>query len=123
MIDREKVARAIYDAEDPNSGDAIATTIHTTEHIPPHGTLAEQLEQVMDTCRSAADAAIAAVLEQLREPTKAMLDAGAETPGMKAVGSLMEMQQARGYRFSAGVFDDGAPLTQAFRAMLEAAKP
>lgn len=60
--DREKVARAIYDAIDPNSGDSIATTIHLTEHIPPHGTVAEQLEQVMNTCRAAADAAIAAML-------------------------------------------------------------
>ena len=56
-----RVAKAIYDATDPNSGDSIATTIHMTEHIPPEGTIAEQLEQVMETCRAAARAAIAAI--------------------------------------------------------------
>ncbi len=56
----ERVARAIYDAIDPNSGDPIAVTIHCTEHIPSHGTIKEQLEQVMDTCRSADRAAISA---------------------------------------------------------------
>ncbi len=56
-----------------------------------------------------------------REPTQAMIDAAAETPGMVAASSAMEMHQVRGYGFAEGSFDAGSPLHQAWRAMLEVA--
>lgn len=56
-----------------------------------------------------------------REPTQVMIDAAAATPGMKAANDTMTLHQARGYGFKAGAFDDGSPLHQAWRAMVDAA--
>ncbi len=58
--DVERVARAIYEANDPTSGDAICTTLHVSEFITG-ATVPEQLEEVMGICRSAALAAIEAM--------------------------------------------------------------
>lgn len=55
------------------------------------------------------------------EPSEAMLEAAAATPGMKACNDAMILHQARGYDFSAGSFADGSPLQQAWRAMVDAA--
>lgn len=56
-----------------------------------------------------------------REATAEMIEAGANTPGMKAASSAMQLHQARGYGFAEGAFDDGSPLAQAWRAMYDVA--
>lgn len=53
----ESVARAIFDAVDPLSGDQIGTTLHESQYVRGD-TLPEQIEQVMRICRSAARAAL-----------------------------------------------------------------
>lgn len=68
----------------------------------------------------AAELAVAAI-RAMREPTDAMIEAAALTPGMKAASGAMVMHQARGYGFDAGAFEDGSPLHQAWRAMIDAA--
>lgn len=76
----ERVAKAIYDATDPLSGDPIATLIHVSDHLFWDGVdpekemtdLERQLEGVRIVCRTAATAA----LKALREPTPAMVEAG-----------------------------------------------
>lgn len=76
----EKVARAIYDAEDTMSGDAIAVVLIESEHLYPKPehyvedaptSEAYQLA-AMELCRTAARA----VLECLRTPTPEMVKAG-----------------------------------------------
>lgn len=67
----EAAARAIYEAECPLSGDTISVTIHNTEHVPPEGTIPEQLDQVMDVCRSAARAALAVFETEWVAPDRA----------------------------------------------------
>ena len=62
-----------------------------------------------------------ALLRSIREPSEAMLNAAAETPGMKAASAAMIMHQARGYGFSEGAFDAGSPLLQAWHAMIDVA--
>ena len=62
-----------------------------------------------------------AALEAARDPTDVMIEAAAATPGMKAASAAMQLHQARGYGFAAGSFDDGSPLHQAWRAMINAA--
>jgi hypothetical protein len=62
-----------------------------------------------------------AAILALREPTEAMIAAAAETPGMKAANSAMELHQARGYGFAEGSFDGGSPLEQAWKAMIDVA--
>jgi hypothetical protein len=57
----------------------------------------------------------------LREPTEAMIAAAAETPGMQAANSAMQLHQARGYGFAEGSFDGGSPLEQAWKAMIDVA--
>lgn len=64
---------------------------------------------------------VRAVLRTLREPSEAMIEAAAETPGMKAASNAMAMHQARGYGFDKGSFVDGSPLQQAWHAMVDAA--
>jgi hypothetical protein len=66
------------------------------------------------------DAAIKA-LAALRQPTEAMIDAAAATPGMMACNSAMVLHQVRGYGFDADAFRDGSPLHQAWLAMFDAA--
>jgi hypothetical protein len=61
------------------------------------------------------------VVDIPREPTDAMIEAGAATPGMKAASDAMVMHQARGYGFDADAFNEGSPLHQAWRAMWDAA--
>jgi len=69
----EKVARAIYDANDPTSNDPLAVLMHAyNPFIDDSRPIPEQLEQVMDICRSAARAAI----EAMRKPSELMLDFG-----------------------------------------------
>lgn len=74
----EKLARAVYDAEDPLSGDTIATVIHMSDHLFWDDTLSgesdtdRQLEAVRIICRAAARA----VLQALRDPTPEMIEAG-----------------------------------------------
>lgn len=68
---REKIARAVYDATDPITGDPIATTLHLSELSFYTGPVEEQLKQVMEVCLAAADA----VLDALREPTPEMIEA------------------------------------------------
>lgn len=63
----EKVARAIYDAEEPLSGDHVATVLISSDHLFPQGqhlegnptSKAYQLA-AMDVCRTIARAAIEA---------------------------------------------------------------
>ena len=62
-----------------------------------------------------------AAISAMREPSEAMIEAAAATPGMKAASSAMELHQARGYGFDEGAFHDGSPLHQAWRAMIDAA--
>lgn len=59
LVDRG--ARAIYDAIDPTSGDPIANTLHMSEYIDGSVPLLQQLEQVMEICRSASRAFITAM--------------------------------------------------------------
>lgn len=60
-----------------------------------------------------------AVLEALLEPSEAMVEAGGETLGMKAVDAIVTMHQARGYGVGEGFVVDGKyPLAQAFTAMI-----
>jgi hypothetical protein len=66
----ERVARAIYDAADPTSGDCVAEALM---HSPFVGAgIGRPIYDVMAICRSAARAAILA----MREPTNAMVMAG-----------------------------------------------
>lgn len=74
----ERVAKAIYDATDPLSGDHIATVIVASEHLFPgrqhtEGNSSSKAYQLaaMDVCRAAARAAI----EAMMEPTEAMMNA------------------------------------------------
>ena len=60
-------------------------------------------------------------LEAIREPTDAMIDAAASTPGMKACNDAMMLHQARGLGFNGDAFKGGSPLHQAWRAMIDAA--
>ncbi len=64
-------------------------------------------------------AVVLAVLKAIREPDEAMMTAAAETPGMKAASSAMEIHQIRGYGFDPGAFTDGSPLEQAWRAAID----
>lgn len=75
------------------------------------------VEHFSTKCIPEARAAIAA----MREPTEAMIDAAAATPGMKAASDTMVLHQARGYGFDADAFKAGSPLHQAWRAMIDAA--
>lgn len=68
----ERVARAIYDAADPTSGDSVATALMDSPFVGDGGR--DILSDIMDICRSAARAAI----EAMREPTEAMVLAGCE---------------------------------------------
>lgn len=56
-----------------------------------------------------------------REPTDAMIEAAAATPGMKACNDAMVLHQCRGYGFGGKPFEDGSPLHQAWRAMFDTA--
>lgn len=57
-----------------------------------------------------------------RVPTDAMIHAGANAPGMKALGDSSATMQARGYPLPAEAFVSGkGPLEQAWEAMIEAA--
>jgi hypothetical protein len=56
-----------------------------------------------------------------REPTEAMLVAGADTPGMGEFSASSAAMQARGYPLNQNSFRDGSALLQAYRAMLAAA--
>ena len=74
----EKVAKAIYDATGPLSGDTIATVIVASEHLFPgrqhtEGNSSSKAYQfaAMDVCRSAASAAI----EAMMEPTPQAIEA------------------------------------------------
>jgi len=88
----ERVAKAIYDATDPLSGDPIATLVHVSDHLFWDGVdpekemtdLERQLEGVRIVCRAAAIAA----LKALREPTSEMVEAGADawTEGVAGYG-------------------------------------
>ena len=76
----ERCARAIYDATDPLSGDRIATTIISSDHLFPQkehleGNSTSKAYQLaaMDVCRAAARA----VIEALMEPTPEMVREGA----------------------------------------------
>lgn len=63
-----------------------------------------------------------AVLQAIREPDEAMIEAAANTPGMKAVNDMVMMQAARGYPLPPEAVVDGkSPLEQAWAAMLDAA--
>lgn len=62
---------------------------------------------------------VRAVLQAIRTPSEGMLEAAAETPGMKAASDAMVMHQARGYGFAEGSFDAGSPLHQAWTAMID----
>jgi len=80
----ERVARAIYDANDELSGDPIGVVIVASEHLFPQrshmeGNSSSKAYQLaaMDICRSAARAAI----EALVEPTPEMKAAGAKAIG------------------------------------------
>ena len=66
----ERVARAIYDAADPTSGDCVAEALMHSPFVGDGGR--DALEDVMAICRSAARAAILA----MQEPTEAMVMAG-----------------------------------------------
>jgi hypothetical protein len=66
----ERVARAIYDAADPTSGDCVAEALMNSPFVGDGGR--DALEDVMAICRSAARAAILA----MREPTEAMENIG-----------------------------------------------
>lgn len=66
----EKAARAIYDAEDPLSGDHIATVLHLSDHLfwdsvgdDSMKDVDCQLEAVRIICRAAARAALASIGE------------------------------------------------------------
>lgn len=57
----EVLARAVFYAEDPHTGDQIGATIHSAdEHAYGDGEIEQQLENVMATCRSAARAFLTA---------------------------------------------------------------
>lgn len=76
---REKVARAIYDADDPQSGDTVGVVIWASDHLFFDEVEGESIEETAwraskPVCEAAADAAIAAVLEAMQEPSPAMLD-------------------------------------------------
>jgi len=66
------------------------------------------------------EAALAAITA-MREPTDEMIDAAAETPGMKACSATMVLHQCRGYSLDPEAFKAGSPLHQAWRAMIDAA--
>lgn len=70
-----------------------------------------------DDCR---DIALAA-LRAMQNPTQGMVEAGANTPGMKAVSDLAIMSQARGYDFPEDALAGGSPLEQAWSAMVATA--
>lgn len=106
MTMREKIARAFYEQRSRFT-------------IQPNRRTYDELDDVQ---RAQLLASADAVLDAIREPTESMVAAAAETPGMKAVSSAMELHQARGYGFEPGSFDDGSPLHQAWRAMIDAAK-
>lgn len=68
--------------------------------------------------REHAQAAIAAVFDALETPSEGMVEAAAETPGMKVANDAMMLQQGRGYPIDPAAFADGSPLQQAWKAML-----
>lgn len=76
---RERVARAIYDAPDSQSGDVVGTVIWNSEHLFYDSVEGEEIVDTarrasMPVCLSAADAAIAAVLDAMQEPSEAVWD-------------------------------------------------
>lgn len=75
-----------------------------------------------DRSRSAAPVAVPEGFMLVpREPTEAMILAGAGTRGMKAIDDSCTTMQLRGYSIDPEAFKGGAPLAQAWRAMLAAA--
>lgn len=80
---RERVARAIYDAPDSQSGDSVGTVIWSSEHLFFDSVGGEEIVDTawrasMPVCLSAADAAIAAVLNAMHDPTGDMVRAAVE---------------------------------------------
>ncbi|GJD41329.1 hypothetical protein OICFNHDK_3812 [Methylobacterium bullatum] len=67
----ERVARAIWDAENSVDGDTIGTMIHASDVVQVHGD-DKGIPAAMEVCRTIARAAIAA----MREPTDEMRYAG-----------------------------------------------
>lgn len=80
----ERITRAIYDAEDPLSGDPIAVTIHLSEHLFWDGVqpdvemsdIDRQKLAIMEVCRAAATA-----IQAMRDPTPEMIEAGEAVDG------------------------------------------
>ncbi len=62
-----------------------------------------------------------AVLQAIREPTPEMIEAMANTSGMKAVSTQVSIQAARGYPLDPNAMTNGSPLEQAWRAGIDAA--
>lgn len=66
----EKLARAIWDVEDPTSGDPLGVLLHSYNPF-----VDESGQAGIEQAKSIARAAARACLEALREPSEAMLDA------------------------------------------------
>lgn len=83
----ERVAKAVYDAEDPTSGDFVAEALLHSPYVGDGGR--DYKKDLMEICRSAARAAI----EAMRVPTDAMTEAGedSEKVGFAADGALAEL--------------------------------
>lgn len=84
--------------------------------------LEAEIKRLADRSRSAAPVAVPEGFVLVpREPTEAMILAGAGTRGMKAIDDSCTTMQLRGYSIDPEAFKGGAPLAQAWRAMLAAA--
>ncbi len=60
-----------------------------------------------------------AVIRAIREPSEEMIEAMAETPGMKAISAAATIHQLRGYPIDPAAMESGSPLAQAWRAGLD----
>lgn len=71
----ERAARAIYDAEDSQSGDTIGTVIWNSEHLFCDNIEGEEIvDRAWRACRPVCLDAVRAVLQALREPSEGMVD-------------------------------------------------
>lgn len=110
----EKVARALYCAE--NGIRYEDNMSHVESWLDRERCAALGEDCMADEYEAMARAAI----EALMEPTEEMREAALETPGMKALASILEQHRYRGGKIRVEDFNPPA-VTQAWQAMLTAA--